>query len=200
MVRLSHSRAFARTWRGLTLIEALVAIAIVGVLIAITGPSLRDMIVVQRLRGVNAQLVTDLQFGRSEAVSRNTYLRFSHRFDSTQTCYVLYTFTDNTDRCDCRNTPACTTTNVTEVRSVRVSRDQGVSLDLPGSQVTDFDFDPITGAIRAIPSDRGSPSLSSFEIRAVMDASRTFKTTVGRSGRPTICAVDGPALQATPCP
>ncbi len=35
----------------------------------------------QRLQGVNAELVTDLQFARSEAVSRNRLMRFA--FDST---------------------------------------------------------------------------------------------------------------------
>lgn len=53
---------------GLTLIELMITIAVVGVLLALAAPSFYEFMLVQRLKGVNAELVTDLQLARSEAV------------------------------------------------------------------------------------------------------------------------------------
>ncbi len=66
MKRLLRCRA-----HGLTLIETLVAVLVVGVLVAIAAPSMQGLIAAQRVKGINAELVTDLQFARSEASRRN---------------------------------------------------------------------------------------------------------------------------------
>ena len=61
--------------RGFTLVELLIVVAVVAIILVVAAPSFRDMILMQRLRSITAQLVTDLQFARNEAVSRGTLLR-----------------------------------------------------------------------------------------------------------------------------
>mgnify|MGYP003435327453 CR=1 FL=1 len=58
--------------RGLTIIELMIVVAVLGVLIALVAPSMRGMISTQRVRGVNAGLVTDLQYARGEAARRRS--------------------------------------------------------------------------------------------------------------------------------
>ena len=54
--------------RGLTIIELMVVVVLLGVLVALAAPSMRGLISVQRVRGVNAELVTDLQYARIDEI------------------------------------------------------------------------------------------------------------------------------------
>ncbi len=56
--------------RGLTLIETMVVIAVLGILLALAAPSFRDFIATQRLKGAANELVSDMVYARSEALAR----------------------------------------------------------------------------------------------------------------------------------
>lgn len=56
--------------RGISLIESLVVLSILGVLIAIASPSLSDIIRNGRLSSQNSQMLYSLNLARSEAVKR----------------------------------------------------------------------------------------------------------------------------------
>ena len=64
-----------RRGRGLSLIELMVGLAIVAVLVLVAAPSLSRFIDLQRLRSISAALVTDIQFVRAEAASRNVKVK-----------------------------------------------------------------------------------------------------------------------------
>jgi len=56
---------------GFTLVELMVALAILAILLAIAAPSYRDFVVDSRMRGEANEFLTGLNFTRSEAVKRN---------------------------------------------------------------------------------------------------------------------------------
>jgi type IV fimbrial biogenesis protein FimT len=189
-------------WRGFTLIELLVAVAVAAILLTLAAPSLQDFIVTQRLKSINSQLVTDLQFARSEAVARNQWARFSFRSNDALTCYSIYTSVSGTTRCDCRNGAgnACTGT-MREIRTVQFPRSDRVVVG-PRSgigQDTAFAFDHIAGGIVNIPQDTDSSPADSYVIEAAIDTSRVLRTTISRAGRPTVCAPASTALGAPAC-
>lgn len=57
---------------GFTIIELLMAIAILAILTAVAVPSLRDLVVTARVRGAAEDIRASFQRARSEAVTRNS--------------------------------------------------------------------------------------------------------------------------------
>ena len=60
-----------RTQQGVTLLELLIVIAIVGVLASIGMPSMSEFVQTNRLKAARSQLISDMNYARSEAVKRN---------------------------------------------------------------------------------------------------------------------------------
>lgn len=72
MTCINYSRS-----RGLTAIELVVVLAIVGILATLAAPAFREFFATQRLKGAAEELFTDLQFARMQSVQRNTGVTFS---------------------------------------------------------------------------------------------------------------------------
>lgn len=62
---------------GFTLIELLVTIAIIAVIAGIAAPSFQNMLATQRVRSATGDLISALNFARSEAVKRNRVVTVS---------------------------------------------------------------------------------------------------------------------------
>ena len=204
---MTSRRLPPRPQRAVTLVELLIAIAVVGVLLTLAAPSFRDFILLQRLKSVNAQLVTDLQFARSEAAARaapvNVWIR-PVGGGSPFSCYIL--FTDRTTQistaCDCRRAEGerCSIVEAREIRSVLIPSSLQVAFSAPAGQATHFAFDPANGAILLPPTDSEVAQPPTFSIRTAVDLERSLVVMLSPAGRPTVCAPAGSTMSEVACP
>jgi type IV fimbrial biogenesis protein FimT len=207
----------ARRRLGFTLIELLIVVALVAIVLTLAVPSFREFIVVQRLKSINAQIVTDLQYARAESVSRGVPVRV--RFQSTGlgspatlSCYIIYTDTVVTPPsqpyssplCDCKAAEGsrCTAPGNTtvELRTVQVTTDLAAMVGPVSAAIYHFAFDPRTGGLALPPVDAPPPYPGEFAIESYIDSSRKFVDLVGRSGRVKTCIPVGSKMPGEPCP
>jgi len=176
--------------RGFTLVELMVALAVLGILAIVAAPSFVAFIEMQRLRGVNHELLTDIQFVRSEALRRGE--RVGMRFGSggsgaaAMDCYTIYR--QRGVGCDCTRPPgqAC----FYELRTVQVPRGGGVRLRPEAGMPAMFEIDPVHGGAVLVWSDM---VLAVGEYRVEVSGTQRgrLRNTVGMSGRPSACTPDG---------
>ena len=186
-------KGLRKTSRGLTMIELMVVVGIAALLAMVAAPSFKRFIDVQRLRSINSQLITDIQFVRAEAASRNdkVVLMFD-RTGTSLTCYAL--FTGDHTKCDCTRTPGSNVCDAgaREIRTVQIPRDTSITLGVPVSQSARFlRFDPATGRIETAVSDTFVPPDEPFVVEVVSPTIGGFKTSVGVTGRPSTCSPSG---------
>lgn len=78
--------------RGVSLIEVSAVLAVIAIVSAGAIPGLKDLQQRQQTRSVVTEIGTDLQWLRSEAVSRNQGIRISFSSGANgQGCYVIHT-------------------------------------------------------------------------------------------------------------
>lgn len=182
------------------MIELMVVLAVVGVLTLIAAPSVRDLVLMQRLRSINAQLVTDLQFARSDAARRGEQVRLMFSNNPAQTCYVVYT-SQGAANCNCLNGAgaACSAAVTRELRTVSVPLSLQVSVAPVAGSPAGFAFSPITGGLFSIPSDSASVPLQQVQIDARIDDARRLRTQINQAGRPSVCAPGSAHLGVPAC-
>jgi type IV fimbrial biogenesis protein FimT len=195
MKPMPHFRRNTRGLRGITIIELMVVVAIVAVISVLVAPSFSDMIVMQRLRGVNAQLVTDIQLARSEAVARGMYAGVNFSSDSSQTCYVIYAANDLTTPCNCLlgagsacSSAGAVAANAVEVKTVSVPISSQVTVQGPDPAATPMGFDSATGGLKQLTGDSGAIALAAATLKVRVDDGRWLWNTVNATGRVTVCA------------
>ena len=177
-----------RAHRGLTIIELMVVVAVVAVLITLAAPSMRAMIAAQRVKSINAELVTDLQFARSEAARRNRNVFV--RFNPADGCYVIYVDAIS-GSCDCSRATVCTAeTGREEIKTVRLPPANGVSLSTSSASSTILRF----GA------QSGRQQDNSFQVGVDSTLGGQLRTTINAAGRPTVCTPDGSVSGTPTCP
>lgn len=195
--------------RGLTLVELMGVAAVAAVIVALAAPSFTRLIEMQRLRGIQAQLVTDLQFARSDAISRNAVMRVAFKNTEQMSCYTMYTapyVQGEPGPCDCTRGvgSACTgMPNRTEVRTVQIPAHTAVTvkpLGPPEQFRNSFGFDPTTGGLLSNPTDDGPATIADFRVDAYLDSARKLRTWIERSGRPMVCKPASSTMPEAGCP
>lgn len=89
----------SRVTRGFTLIETMVAVALLAALVMMAVPSFRTFVLRRHLDGASAQLQADLHFLRSTSVALNQALRISIQSGSAGSCYLVHS--GDADQCRC---------------------------------------------------------------------------------------------------
>lgn len=122
--------------RGLTMVELLVAVSVLGVLLAVAVPSLLDMIHRKRVEGVAQELASDLAQMKATAASRShldLYTYFRIGVEDSLNCYSMYVKTPFDDvKCNCLQPPgeACVSKvrPDAEIKTVKISESSGIHL------------------------------------------------------------------------
>lgn len=195
-----HRRAEPSRCRGFTLIEMLIGIALVAIVLAVGVPSMQRFIVNNRLKAVNAQLVTDLQFARAEAAARNMPVYWSMRGIATMTCYTIFTTTVDGAECNCTVDPPlrCNSASLTEVRTTQVPRDGAVRLTIPAARM--FAFDHVNGGVYYGTTDFSDAALNDFVVDTIVtaDSTRKLRTSISPAGRVSVCSAGTTRISGYP--
>lgn len=88
MLAIPARRQVLRRGSGFTLLELMVTLVVASVLVAIAVPSFNQMIVTNRLTAQANDMVSAINFARSEAVMRNARIRFCRANGPTATACV----------------------------------------------------------------------------------------------------------------
>jgi type IV fimbrial biogenesis protein FimT len=130
-----------RKQHGLSLVEAMVVIAIAAAALTAAAPSFGGLIEKQRLEGAASQLASDLQFARTEAVMRTVPVRLSIHEVAHGSCYLLHT--GSRAQCSCRPAALATCTgDAVALKTVQWPAEDKVALT---ANVTSILFDPLHG-------------------------------------------------------
>lgn len=129
--------------RGLTLIEAIIVLAIVAIGATSAVSGFGDMRERLRIKGVTAELASDLQFVRSEAVARNRSVRISFStLASGASCYVIHTGPPSACRCAAASAAAQCTGVAQAIKAVKVP--PGIDLQVK-PKAASMGYDPVRG-------------------------------------------------------
>jgi type IV fimbrial biogenesis protein FimT len=129
--------------RGLTLIETLIGLAIVSVTLGLAAPGLDALRQRMELHGAAAQVETDVQFARSEAVARSRTVRMTLHESTGGSCYIVHT--GPAAACSCGGAAGASCGASGEVlRSSSMPADGRVRIR---SAVRSMTFDPVKGTV-----------------------------------------------------
>lgn len=185
-----NNRPF-RGGRGFTMVELMIAVAIIAIVLTLAAPSFTGFMAKKRVEGVLAELSTDLQYARSEAVARNKNVRVTFGTG----CYVITHYPDSSSPAStCSQTGAATLgTGAGLVKQVQLQSGASASLS-PLASLTYLEFDPVRGlATFSTGSGSGSvdvvSSIGPWQLRA----------TVTAVGSMSVCSPGGSVTGYTSC-
>ncbi len=133
----------ARRQTGFSLVESLLGLAITSLALGAGLPGFEAAKERRHLEGASAQLETDIQLARSEAVTRNHTLRLSYSSTAAGSCYVVHTGGSS----DCSCTPDGTSSCRGTAKALRATGFRADGSMLMRSNVASIVFDPIQGTL-----------------------------------------------------
>jgi len=190
-----------RRSRAFSLVELMVVIAVLAVTLTLAAGPFRDYILLQRLRSVQSQLVTDLAYARSEAISRDTFVQMRVQTSSNGTCYIVYSRPDSGigSPCDCTaGAGSRCGSDRSEVKSVFLPSSESISIGVPSGQSALLTISPRTGGVNM---DSGMEFLAftDYVVETQIDQQRRFRTKMTPQGRVQVCSPDVTIVGGTQC-
>lgn len=178
---------------GFTLVEAMVVVAILGIILAVAIPNFSDFVRKKRLEGVAKELVADLALARSEVVAtgQGNNRAATLRFALDGTCYIVYVAENLTNpRCDCRRAmgAACTALPSAELKITKLPAGSGIVFQ---STTPDWPF--------LIFLDGYQARQPSYQVTMKYPNGPTLRVEVGKLGTASICSPDGSVSGHEPC-
>lgn len=157
--------------RGLTLIEAMVTIAILAILAAVGLPSYNALMAGSRVEGVATNLQADLQLARSTATLNNENITVA--FGSN--CYVIYRSSATSASC------TAVSPSTALIKSVSLNSGDKVTLSL-STGFTSTTFNPERGTVN-----------STGNVTAEIGSAK-LRVELGVTGRVKLCAPSGSTM------
>lgn len=158
---------------GITFFELMVTLIVAAILMSIAVPSFSNLFDKNRVKGAAEQLSGQIQFARSEAISRNIDVVV----DVTGGDNWCVGLDDSDDACDCKTDGACTVNGVESVTD---------GSDFNGVSITTGDDDVTFEGTRGLPTG-GAVVNFSFE----SDKGKELGVTVNAIGRVSLCSPSG---------
>jgi prepilin-type N-terminal cleavage/methylation domain-containing protein len=183
--------------RAFTIVELLTVVVVVAVLLAVAAPSLHDLLVRQRLKSATAELVTDLRYIRTIALSRRLPVNVMFKKNATMSCYILYVQT-TIGNCDCltRNpgqvcVPSMAIGGSEEFRTTQIPASTDIQLATVPAGAGDLIFTP--DGLRNVATDYV------LLLSRVSGGTGQAQVTVNATGRPTVCSPDNSVTGLPQC-
>jgi type IV fimbrial biogenesis protein FimT len=163
-----HLRRTARHG-GFTLIELVVVIAILALIATFAAPSFTRMLAKKRVEGITSELVTDLQYARSEAMQRNAKVRV--KFGTG--CYIIHTIGFAGSASCSQSGASVVAGDYQELKTVQVPSGSTASLS---PSVTFIEFDPMRGSVTSAGSIDVNSTSGEWQLRAIVSAVGRVRT------------------------
>lgn len=164
-----------RSHRGFTLIELMIVIALVAIVATLAAPSFTNMLARKRVEGVTAELATDFQYAKSEAVGRNADVRVTF-VDSK--CYVIHRTS--------LAVSTCVTTGTGLLKTMQLDAESTASI-APNNGLSYVSFEPVRGVATNDASPAGDASINVTS----SVGSWTLRSIVTPLGRVQTCTPSG---------
>jgi prepilin-type N-terminal cleavage/methylation domain-containing protein len=131
-----------RAQRGLTLIELLTSLTLVGILTTIAAPSLHALVQQRRLDGAVQAYLSQLHWARLQAVAMNRPVYIGFGETPTGSCYVFYV--GERDRCGCGLADSDCSDGASLLLSTELPQANGVSVSSTTKGIT---LDELRGTV-----------------------------------------------------
>ncbi|MFO6422830.1 GspH/FimT family pseudopilin [Motilimonas sp. KMU-193] len=174
--------------QGFTLMELLIAVAVLAILLSIGVGSYSSLFKKNELRGATESLYSLLTYAKSESIKANTQIAVTFKDgDDGAWCAGLTTVSGTKDTCNCKSaasaTDSCTLVNGTDKRLVVID----------GGEFSKIDLDVTSMASSTITFDnvRGMPLSAAGDVKLKTDENDTVKVTVNAMGNVKTCTSAG---------
>lgn len=193
---------------GFTLLELMIAIVVIGVILAVATPSIKRYLESQRLRSVSGEMMVDLQFARTEAVARGRVVGIRLDRNADQTCYTLAAYSGANcivpgfppmATCDCRlGVGSACTGNWTELKTVSVPNSTAVRVDYIGITQA-VGFDPTSGQLAYCNPNMVGGTPPAFRANITGATTAGMQLEIAPAGRPRLCVTSGKVSGVQSC-
>jgi type IV fimbrial biogenesis protein FimT len=182
---MKPTRALTRSPAGLTLVELLMTVAVLGVLLAVAIPSLMDLMERRRIVAVAGEVVSIFNYAKSEANALPDTLTMNLQPNTAYSCIRVNT-SASYDGCRCTVSPAdaCKTGTAVMLREFLLPRSSTVSFAASGT----WNAKPYTMTF-----ERNRHHSDVRDVKITVTGARTgakLRVDYNDAGRVSICAPD----------
>lgn len=183
----------AKRSTGFTLVEAMVTVAVLGILLAVAIPNFSDFVRKKRLEGVAKEFVADLALARSEVIAsgQGNNRAATFRFAQDGSCYVLYVYKNlEQPRCNCTRPvgSACSVAPNAELKIHKSPANSGIVFRAEGDGGEFVTF-----------LDGFQTKMNAYKVTFRYPTGPTLRVEVKKLGNASICSPDGSISGHEPC-